>query len=177
MEKCVRQTNQSKLSNQKVRCEKKLLCMNSSQNYFITETLFLYSLNLFIIFIFVLGKPSMPEKPFVAKDIQKTELTLTWKPSQSDGGSPITGYRVEKRESWKSSWVEVDATRPGVCELTVKRLKEGQEYFFRVCAENKIGQSEFLELETSVTPKSPFCKYIVLTNVKICHHCILCHCQ
>lgn len=151
--------------------------MNSSQNYFITETLFLYSLNLLIIFIFVLGKPSMPEKPFVAKDIQKTELTLTWKPSQSDGCSPITGYRVEKRESWKSSWVEVDATRPGVCELTVKRLKEGQEYFFRVCAENKIGQSEFLELETSVTPKSPFCKYIVLTNVKICHHCILCHCQ
>lgn len=118
----------------------------------------------------------MPEKPFIAKDIQKTEITLTWKPSQSDGGSPITGYRVEKRESWKSSWVEVDTTCPSVCELAVKRLKEGEEYFFRVCAENKIGQSEFLELETSVTPKSPFCKYTVLTNVKICHHGILCHC-
>ena len=109
--------------------------------------------------VLLLGKPSMPEKPLVAKDIQKTELTLTWKPSKSDGGSPIKGYAVEKRESWKSSWVEVDRTRAEICELKVKRLKEGQEYFFRVCAENKIGQSDFLEMDASVTPKSPFCKY------------------
>lgn len=109
----------------------------------------------------------MPEKPFEAKDIQKTELTLTWKPSTSDGGSPITGYIVEKRESWKSSWIEVDKTRADVCELKVKRLKEGQEYFFRVCAVNKIGQSDFLELGTSITPKSPFSKYSLLLHQSI----------
>lgn len=65
----------------------------------------------------------------------------------------------------------------GVCEFMVKCLKEGQEYFFRVCVENKIGQFEFLELEILVILKSFFCKYIVFINVKICYYCILCYCQ
>jgi titin len=102
------------------------------------------------------GAPSQPFGPLEPKNIRKDSLTLTWQPPKDDGGSPITGYVIEKRENSKGKWTPVDRVGKGITELDVKRLQEGQEYYFRVKAENKKGISEALETEASVVPKSLF---------------------
>lgn len=105
-----------------------------------------------------LEKPSSPVGPLEVEDIQKTGLTLIWKPSKKDGGTPITAYIIEKREGWRSSWTPCGKTKPDDQSLAVDGLKEGQEYFFRVSAENAKGVSEPLEMDRSVKPKTPFSK-------------------
>ena len=92
------------------------------------------------------------------KNVRKDSLTLTWEAPKDDGGSPITGYIIEKRENKKGKWTPVEKVGKNVTELDVKRLQEGTEYYFRVRAENKKGVSEPLETEKSVVPKSPYGK-------------------
>ena len=50
-----------------------------------------------VIFIDVPGAPGIPE----VSDILADSMTVSWTPPTNDGGSPITGYTVEKRESGK----------------------------------------------------------------------------
>jgi len=45
---------------------------------------------------------------------------------------------------------------PDVTEFKVPKLKEGEEYKFRVKAENDLGQSEPLESEDATKVKNPF---------------------
>ncbi|ESO99760.1 hypothetical protein LOTGIDRAFT_141610, partial [Lottia gigantea] len=103
-------------------------------------------------------KPGAPEGPIKFSEINKTFLTLSWGKCKEDGGSPITGYIIEKRESWKTSWSPVTTVKPDITSYCVQNLKEGQEYIFRVLADNLVGRSAPLESE-SVTPKSPYSKY------------------
>jgi titin len=103
---------------------------------------------------FIAEKPSAPGAPLEAIDITKGKVTLEWKPSPKDGGSPISGYIVESRESWKTKWTPAGETNANTCTTIVGKLKEGQEYYFRVCAENPIGKSEYLETSKGITPKS-----------------------
>ncbi|RUS78340.1 hypothetical protein EGW08_013891, partial [Elysia chlorotica] len=52
--------------------------------------------------------PSAPIGPMEFSNITKKGGRVSWKPSSNDGGSPITHYSVEKRETWKSTWVPVE---------------------------------------------------------------------
>lgn len=82
---------------------------------------------------------------------------MIWKVPSDDGGSPIKGYYVEKREQTRHSWQEV-----GSCvslEQLVDGLQEGFKYMFHVAAENKYGRGEFVELPEPVTAKHPFGMY------------------
>ncbi|GFS00827.1 titin [Elysia marginata] len=102
------------------------------------------------------GKPSAPEGPIELSDLDKTTVTLTWRPPTSDGGSPLTGYVIERREAARTQWTKLDSTLPTDTTLTTRNLIEGNEYYFRVCAENKHGRSEWLETDQSVKMRSPF---------------------
>jgi len=101
--------------------------------------------------------PSSPVGPITFSDIQKASVVIAWKPSEIDGGAPLTGYFIEMREDKKSSWNRVATVEPNITSYCVQRLKEKMEYFFRVSAENKVGRSESLVSE-KVTIKSPFGK-------------------
>ncbi|RUS90387.1 hypothetical protein EGW08_001882, partial [Elysia chlorotica] len=102
------------------------------------------------------GKPSTPVGPMEISDLDKTTVTLTWQPPKSDGGSPLTAYVVERREAARSQWTKMDSTLPADTTLTTRNLIEGNEYYFRVCAENKHGRSDWLETDQSVKMRSPF---------------------
>lgn len=69
-------------------------------------------------------------------------MTVCWKRPESDGGSRISGYIIEKREKQGVRWVRVN--KKPVYDLRVKAtcLHEGCEYEFRVFAENAAGLSE-----------------------------------
>ncbi|XP_013419362.1 twitchin-like [Lingula anatina] len=102
--------------------------------------------------------PSAPRGPLETAVVSKSSLKLSWKPSEQDGGQPIKHYVVERRDKTRTSWVQVDKVRPEKCELVVPNLLEGNEYQFRVFAENSEGASEPLETTKSVTPKKPAAK-------------------
>ena len=48
------------------------------------------------------GKPGEPECEGTTED----SITLTWEPPLKDGGKPIKGYVVEKREKGSKRWTK-----------------------------------------------------------------------
>lgn len=63
-------------------------------------------------------------------DWDKDHVDLKWSPPREDGGAPITGYIVEKKDkfgNWEKA-VEVPADKT---TATVPDLIEGQTYEFR----------------------------------------------
>ncbi len=116
------------------------------------------------------SEPSLPCKPFKAKNpyerpdppinlrpgaISKTSIELLWNPPLSDGGSPITGYKIEKRNPKTFKWMPLeDADNlPNKCSYTVNNLKEGTDYDFRVIAVNAAGDSDPSQPTGPITAK------------------------
>ena len=59
----------------------------------------------------------------------------------------------------KGQWEKVPGTVPAdATEFRVTKLKEGEEYKFRVSAENDLGTSEPLETDRATKAKNPFGK-------------------
>lgn len=80
------------------------------------------------------GKPGMV-------DVGNDYCTIKFTPPASDGGSPITGYRIGYRDKRGGLW----ENRPELAtKYTVKidGLTEGSEVEFRVSAVNKAGEGE-----------------------------------
>ena len=91
---------------------------------------------------------------------------MSWQPPESDGGSPITGYLIEKREKVYSRWTQVEKTADDSTSAILKRLVPGSELTFRVAAINKQGTSDALEMPRPITVKSPFGKNALRHGVK-----------
>ena len=103
----------------------------------------------------VLDRPGPPRGPIETCDMDKTCITLSWNPSSEDGGSRITHYVVEKRDTKRSSWARV-TQRISDTTCTITNLIERTEYAFRIIAVNKIGESEPLEGTESILIKSKY---------------------
>uniref|UniRef100_A0A8D2QK55 Titin n=1 Tax=Zonotrichia albicollis TaxID=44394 RepID=A0A8D2QK55_ZONAL len=87
--------------------------------------------------VIVLDKPG-PVRNLKVTDISSDRCTVTWDPPEDDGGCEIQNYILEKCESKRMVWSTFSSS-----VLTnyakVTRLIEGNEYIFRVRAENKMG--------------------------------------
>ncbi|VDM17726.1 unnamed protein product [Hydatigera taeniaeformis] len=103
--------------------------------------------------------PGQPVGPLVVSDITQDSCVLSWKAPYSDGGTPITGYTIFKREMFRRSNQEVGRIPvvPGslqrAFEFKVPYLMEGTSYEFQVVAENKNGFSEPLVTAADVHPR------------------------
>ncbi|KAL8565325.1 hypothetical protein ACOMHN_029021 [Nucella lapillus] len=104
--------------------------------------------------VVVLGPPGHPGGPLEAKNISKDNLTLHWAEPGDDGGSEVTGYRVEKMDTMKGKWEPVAEVTGTKCQ--VPKLTEDHDYKFRVIAVSKTGDSEPLEVDKPITAKRPF---------------------
>ncbi|XP_071534909.1 titin-like [Panulirus ornatus] len=96
-------------------------------------------------------KPGPPLGPFDVSNMTEVSLQLHWDEPEHDGGSPITHYTLEKRESTKKAWTKVGQTAAAVTDMEVTGLKKGVAYYFRVYAFNAIGQSPPLQPEEPIT--------------------------
>jgi hypothetical protein len=76
-------------------------------------------------------------------------------PWQEDGGSPITNYIVEKQDVKTGKWEPVSKFARNTT-FEVMGLTEGNEYNFRVSAENEFGVSEPLETALSTAAQYPY---------------------
>lgn len=94
--------------------------------------------------------PSVPQKLEVI-DITKSTVSLAWEKPQHDGGSRLTGYVIEASKVGTDRWMKVVTLKPTVFEHTIISLNEGEQYLFRVRAQNQKGVSEPREIVTAVT--------------------------
>jgi len=102
-----------------------------------------------------LDKPSEPVALNVS-DSGKDFVVLTWKQPSDDGGSPITGYVVEKKDALRSGWSKAGGTSSETLKYRVSKLAEGADYMFRVAAENSISTGDYVTLGDAVKATLPF---------------------
>ena len=81
-------------------------------------------------------------------------MVLRWQPSESDGGSKITEYVVERREVGKKSWKKVGSSSSKNTYLEIRGLKKNCSFNFRISAKNNIGLSQPLVLDETVKGKA-----------------------
>ena len=72
-------------------------------------------------------------------DITKNTCKVTWEPPETDNGSPVTGYIVERMNGRSTRWIKVNKEPVKERELDVTDLNAGDDYQFRVCAVNAAG--------------------------------------
>lgn len=108
----------------------------------------------------MLDKPSAPVDLKIA-DRHKDYMVMAWKAPESDGGAPLTGYVIEKREGSRKTWTRAGETSSENLRYKATKLTEGSEYFFRVAAENSIGIGPFVTLEDGTKATVPFSKLLL----------------
>ena len=89
-----------------------------------------------------------------AEDVTKTSCTLTWNPPENDGGSPVTGYYVEKHTGAK--WMKVNRKPVKDRSLVIDDLVEGSDCEYRVCAENDAGVGKSSDSTGRFKAKDPY---------------------
>jgi hypothetical protein len=83
------------------------------------------------------------------------EVTLSWLPPSSDGGSPITNYVVEYKLSSDSNWAVFATPVSTATTATVTGLTNNVSYDFEVSAVNAIGQSIVNSASATLPPNAP----------------------
>ena len=96
----------------------------------------------------------MPE----IKDYDADFVELKWDPPVRDGGAPITGYIVEKKDKYSPDWVPVKEVEGNIPKAKVTGLNEGDKYEFRVRAVNKAGPGEPSQSTSPHLSKPKNCK-------------------
>lgn len=87
---------------------------------------------------------AVPERPedLEVKEVTKGSVTLTWNPPKYDGGSDIINYVLESRLIGTEKFHKVTSDNLMSRKYTVKGLKEGDTYEYRVSAVNIVGQGK-----------------------------------
>jgi len=105
-----------------------------------------------VIFLCFTVKPEPVSGKLRTSDLDQDSVTLSWQPPLSDGGSPITKYAIEYRDSTSPTWKPMGDVPKSTTTYRVKDLVEGTEYDFRIFAENAVGRSTPVETDKSVKP-------------------------
>ncbi|XP_051248778.1 myosin-binding protein C, slow-type isoform X1 [Dicentrarchus labrax] len=75
------------------------------------------------------------------EDVWGVNVALVWTPPKDNGNSPITGYTIQKADKKTMEWYTCIEHYHRTC-ITITELVVGNEYFFRIFAENTCGLSE-----------------------------------
>uniref|UniRef100_A0A3Q2Y7X2 Fibronectin type-III domain-containing protein n=1 Tax=Hippocampus comes TaxID=109280 RepID=A0A3Q2Y7X2_HIPCM len=95
-----------------------------------------------------------PPINFRFEEVRKNSVILVWDAPEDDGGCEVDSYILEKCETRRMVWSTYSASVvTAYCNVT--RLVEGNEYIFRVRAENKMGTGPAVESKP-VTVRTQF---------------------
>src|SRR5205823_3205052 len=101
--------------------------------------------------------PAAPHTaPGAPRDLVATagdaSVSLSWSPPSSDGGAPITNYKIY-RGTVSGGQLSLIATVPDVLSYTDSPLTNGKTYYYKVTAVNEVGEGPPSN-EASATPVS-----------------------
>lgn len=102
--------------------------------------------------------PEPPSNPPEVLDVTKSSVSLSWSRPKDDGGSRVTGYYIERKETSTDKWVRHNKTQITTTMYTVTGLVPDAEYQFRIIAQNDVGLSETSPASEPVVCKDPFGK-------------------
>ena len=100
------------------------------------------------------GQNTVPSAPtgLTATALNSTTIFLTWTPP-SDGGSPITGYRIEASTNISTGWVSIGTI--GVTNSYTHTGRDpGTTQYYRVAAINDVGTGSPSNVVPGTTPGS-----------------------
>lgn len=103
-----------------------------------------------------MAPPKAPEKPIEVIEALNGNAKLRVKKPSDDGGSPITGYTVEKFCEKDGKWTRaafIPGNKTGSgddFEVTIPNLENGEPYKFRIRAENDEGESDFIKTDVRI---------------------------
>uniref|UniRef100_UPI0037E88806 titin-like n=1 Tax=Semicossyphus pulcher TaxID=241346 RepID=UPI0037E88806 len=102
----------------------------------------------------VLDRPGPPDGPLKVKVVSAEKCNIHWNPPLNDGGSSVSHFVIEKRETSRVTWTGVESHVEAV-SYKVTKLVPGREYIFRIAAVNKFGVGEFRESDPFIA-QNPF---------------------
>jgi titin len=81
-------------------------------------------------------------------------VDVSWQIPPTDNGAAVQGYVLEYSLDDGESWVQIEAEGAllATTSLTVAALENGSSYVFRVAAVNDVGQGEYSDWSSPVTP-------------------------
>ncbi|CAI5786205.1 myosin-binding protein C, slow-type isoform X5 [Podarcis lilfordi] len=88
----------------------------------------------------IVDRPGPPQIVKIA-DVWGENVALEWQPPKDDGNANITGYTIQKADKKSMEWFTV-IEHYHRTSATITELIIGNEYFFRIFAENMCGLSE-----------------------------------
>uniref|UniRef100_A0A3Q3GMY7 Titin n=1 Tax=Labrus bergylta TaxID=56723 RepID=A0A3Q3GMY7_9LABR len=102
----------------------------------------------------VLDRPGPPEGPISVYGVTSEKCSISWKSPLQDGGSDVSHYIVERRETSRLVWTVIEQ-KVQTLNLKITKLLPGNEYIFRVIPVNKYGVGEPLESEPMIA-RNPY---------------------
>ena len=97
------------------------------------------------------ARPSAP-KDLGATAVDSTQIDLTWNPPDDDGGSPITGYRIEMSPNGTSGWSDLEEnTGSTATSYSDTTLSPNTTRHYRVSAINEAGEGPASNVANATT--------------------------
>ena len=90
--------------------------------------------------------------------MSKSNIDLAWEPPETDGGLPIKGYHIERKQSKTSRWIKLNKDLIPEQFFAVTDVMENEEYEFRITAVNDEGHGPPSAVLGPVKAKDPFGK-------------------
>uniref|UniRef100_A0A8C3DH50 Uncharacterized protein n=1 Tax=Corvus moneduloides TaxID=1196302 RepID=A0A8C3DH50_CORMO len=108
----------------------------------------------------------LPPGKITLLDVTRNSVSLSWEKPEHDGGSRILGYIVEMQSKGSEKWSTCATVK--ATEATITGLIQGEEYTFRVSAQNEKGISDPRQLDTSTTTWHIVSATVARTTIKAC---------
>lgn len=106
-----------------------------------------------------LASAPLAPRSITSSEVSATSLTLSWLLPSSNGGLPITDYKVEVSSNGGSVWTTIEDDVSTNLAVDVSNLLKNRSYLFRVSALNSAGlglTSDEVTVKTlATTPSSP----------------------
>ena len=101
------------------------------------------------------GQNTVPSAPqnLEATALNPTAIFLLWDAPASDGGSPITGYRIDASTN-RTDWIIPIGTTTGARDYTHRNREPGTTLYYRVSAINAEGTGNPSNVVPGITPGS-----------------------